>query len=333
MGDKKMRAAVVRGNCDVAIMQVDEPEISAPSEIKIKVISGAICNTTDNKIYATDTPEKDWPNYKFPFIIGHECTGRITELGADVKNFKIGDRVVYWTTRGKAFADYLILDTVKSAVHAINDSVSNDVAAMMEMVIGSARMLFSAEGVPSINKDSNVVIFGLGPAGLIYHRTAKMMGAAKVIGVGRREFRLKKSLEMGADAAFSSDEAGYIEKVISFLGKKPNVIIDATGGDVVKDMIALGAKNTLIIRYGVPPFDWKTREHELTDAGLLLPGPRGVPSARIAAQKCVQWAESGKFGLEKIISHKLPFDQVGRGLDMCRLERDTTSKVIISINE
>ena len=38
--------------------------------MKIHVTTGAICNTTDNKIYATDTPEKDWPNDRFPFYSG-----------------------------------------------------------------------------------------------------------------------------------------------------------------------------------------------------------------------------------------------------------------------
>ena len=328
-----MKAAVVRGNCDVAVLEVEEPVISAPGEIKIKVISGAVCNTTDNKVYATDHPEKSWPYYTFPFIIGHECTGRIVELGSGVKDLKLGDRVVYWTTKGKAFADYLILDTEKSAVHAIGDSVSNDVAAMMEMVIGACRLLYSEKGVPSITKDSLVAIFGLGPAGLIYHRLAKMMGAAKICGIGRRQFRLNKSLEMGAGLAVSSSEAGYAAKVISYFCAKPTVIIDATNGDVVKDILALGTKGTEIVRYGVPPFDWKDREHELLEASFVLAGPRGVPSARIAAEHCVKWAESGNFGMEGIISHKMPLSEVGRALDMCRLERDSTEKVIISINE
>ncbi|MDR1419616.1 MAG: hypothetical protein LBI86_04525, partial [Treponema sp.] len=61
-----MKAAVVKGKCDVVILDVGEPVIQKPSEIKIHVTTGAICNTTDNKVYATDTPENDWPNDKFP---------------------------------------------------------------------------------------------------------------------------------------------------------------------------------------------------------------------------------------------------------------------------
>ena len=328
-----MKAAVVRGNCDVAILDVPEPSIEKPTEIKIRVIAGAICNTTDNKVYATDHPEDYWPNHSFPFIIGHEATGRIIAMGGEVRGLHIGDRVVFWTVNGKAFADYLIIDTAASAVAAIGDSVSNDAAAMMEMAIGSARLLFEAGGTPLIREGDAVVIYGLGPAGLIYHRLARMMGAGKIIGVGRRELRLRKSLEAGADHAVSSDQPRYIEEIIALLGKRPDAIVDATGGDIVADMISLCKPETIVVPYGVPPFNWADRLDAFVRAGLKPPAFMGLDSAHAAIRKCVEWAESGKFGLERVISHKLPLSDVGRGLDMCRVERDTTLKVIISINE
>ncbi|MDR1107203.1 MAG: alcohol dehydrogenase catalytic domain-containing protein [Treponema sp.] len=328
-----MKAAVVKGKCDVVILDIGEPVIQKPSEIKIRVTTGAICNTTDNKVYATDTPEKDWPNDKFPFVIGHECTGRIVETGGGVKNLKIGDRVVYWTVNGRAFADYLVIDTEQSAVAAINNEAPEDIAAIMEMVIGSARLLFAEDAVPMIKKGDAVLVIGLGPAGLIYHRLAKMMGAGKLAGAGRRAFRLETSRKLGADVAVDTGVAGWHGEVVSKLGKKPDVIIDATGGDVVADIIALGSKDTRIIAYGVAPFNWKDRAGELLAADIQMPRGLGLASAKIAAPKCVEWLESGKFGLEPVISHRLSLEETGRGLDMCRLERDTTLKVLIHIND
>jgi L-iditol 2-dehydrogenase len=328
-----MKAAVVKGKCDLVILDVGEPVIQKPTEIKIRVTTGAICNTTDNKVYATDTPEKDWPNDKFPFIIGHECTGRIVEKGSGVTGLDINDRVVYWTVNGRAFADYLVIDTEQSAVAAISDAASEDIAGFMEMVIGSARLLFQENGVPLIKNGDSVVVLGLGPAGLIYHRLAKMMGAAKLAGAGRRALRLETSKNLGADFAIDTGAAGWQKEVISKLGKKPDVIIDATGGDVVSDIIALGDKDARIIAYGVAPFNWKDRAGELRAAGIEPPRGFGLTSAKIAAPKCVEWLESGKFGLEPVISHRLPLKETGRGLDMCRLERDTTLKVLIHIND
>ncbi|MDR1420738.1 MAG: alcohol dehydrogenase catalytic domain-containing protein, partial [Treponema sp.] len=307
--------------------------IQKPSEIKIHVTTGAICNTTDNKVYATDTPENDWPNDKFPFIIGHECTGRIVETGGGVKDLGKGDRVVYWTVNGRAFADYLVIDTEQSAIAAISNEAPEEIAAIMEMVIGSARLLFAEDGAPLIKNGDAVLVIGLGPAGLIYHRLAKMMGAGKLAGAGRRALRLEMSKKLGTDFTVDTGVTGWHGKVISGLGKKPDVIIDATGGDVVADIVALGGKDTRIIAYGVAPFNWKDRAGQLLASGIRMPRGFGLASARIAAPKCVKWLESGKFGLEPVISHRLSLEEVGRGLDMCRLERDTTLKVLIHIND
>lgn len=328
-----MKAAVVEGKCNVKIKEVPEPVIEKDTQIKIHVSRGAICNTTDNKVYATDTPEKYWPNVPFPFIIGHECTGRVVEKGVAVKDLQINDRIVYWTVNGNAFADYVILDTAESAVGKISEEFPEDIAAMFEMVIGAGRLLFHEDGVPLIKKGDKAAIFGLGPAGLIYHRLARMLGAGKVCGIGRRKMRLGKSLEMGADCAVSSQEENFLEAVCAGLGGKPDVIIDATGGDVVKEMTELAHAKTRIIAYGVPPFDWAEKKTELEKAGISPPEFQGVESAKISLKRCIEWAEREDTGLLPVISHRIPLEKIGEGLDMCRLERDTTLKVIVTVNE
>lgn len=328
-----MKAAVVESKCNVKIKEVPEPVIEKDTQIKIHVTRGAICNTTDNKVYATDTPEKYWPNVPFPFIIGHECTGRIVEKGRAVDDLQIGDRIVYWTVDGNAFADYVILDTVESAVGKISEEFPEDIAAMFEMVIGAGRLLFHPDGEPLIKEGDKVAVFGLGPAGLIYHRLARMLGAEKVCGIGRRKMRLEKSLEMGADCAVSLQEEGYLETVCSGLGGKPDVIIDATGGDVVKEITELAHRGTRIIAYGVPPFDWSERIAELEKAGICPPEFQGLESAGISLKRCIEWAETEDTGLLPIISHRIPLKEIGEGLDMCRLKRDTTLKVIVTVNE
>ncbi|MFF2090073.1 zinc-binding dehydrogenase [Paenibacillus sp. NPDC058174] len=328
-----MIAAIVKGNCLVEIAEIAEPSIAKPTEIKIRVISGAICNTTDNKIYATDHPEKNWPFKSFPFVLGHECSGVIVEAGEEVNELKVGDRVVYWTVEGGAFAEYLILDTADSTVSKINDAVEDDTAAMMEMVIGSARLLFSANGEQYINQDSTVLVIGLGPAGLIYTRLALLMNARRVVCAGRGELRINTAKSLGADAVIDVNAEGYLDHLHESLEGGADIIIDATGGDVVSLMTAMGKKGARVIPYGITPFDWNDRLSELTKAGLLSPDFSGHETARHAIRWCVEKAEAGLLGLSSIISHRLPLDQVGRGLDLCRLEKDKTLKVIIQISE
>ena len=328
-----MKAAVVTGNRQVSIQEVPAPQITKDTQIKIKVVKGAICNTTDNKVYATDTPEKDWPYQKFPFIIGHECTGYVIEKGAAVEDLEIGDKVVYWTVDGTAFADELILDTALPycVVGKIRADVDDNLCAFMEMVIGSTRLLFDTDGSPLIHKGDRVALLGLGPAGLIFTKTAQLMGAERVVCYGRRQIRLDAAKALGAFAVVDSTQPNAIEKMLEALGGPADVIIDATGGDVVRQIIQLSREGSVCMTYGIPPFNWKDRLHELTDVGIRhYTDDRG--SAMASLKHCIRWAEEGALNLQPIISHVIPLEQVGKGLDMCRDERDTTLKVVVDIN-
>ena len=326
-----MKAVVITGPHRAEVQLVAEPQLKKNTQIKIRVVSGAICNQTDNKVFATNAPEEHWPYEKFPFIIGHECSGYIVEKGADVKDFEVGDRIVYWTVSGKAFSDYLVIDTVESTVGKINESVSDDIAAIMEMVIGGTRYLFSPKGDQFIKERDRVVVFGLGPAGLIYIRVARLLGASVIVGIDMVDFRLNKAKELGADGVFMASQADHVEKAIEILGGKPNVIIDATGADVVASIVKFGEVGTRVIPFGVPPFNWNERKKDLEDHGMIM-NQMGVESARYATKYCTKWANDGVLGLEPIITHKLPIEQTGHGLDLCRENKDKTLKVIIEIN-
>lgn len=326
-----MKAALVTGNRQVSIVEMPSPQIQKDTQIKIRVVKGAVCNTTDNKVYATDTPEKDWPYLPFPFIIGHECTGYVLEKGAAVTGMEIGDKVVYWTVDGLAFADDLVIDTAQAVVGKICAGVDDNLCAIMEMVIGSTRLLFGEEGQPLIKPGDRVAVLGLGPAGLIYVKTAQLMGAGSVVAYGRRNIRLNAARRLGATAVVDASKPNAIDETLGALGGPADVIIDATGGDVVKEIIALSRPGALCMTYGIPPFNWQDRLKELTDAGLLHFKDNRV-SAQCALEHCIRWAESGKLDLTPIISHVLPLSEVGRALDMCREERDHTLKVVIDIN-
>jgi len=83
-----MRANVWHGKKDVRIDNVPDPEILNPRDAIVKITSTAICGS-DLHLYNGFVPTMEKGD-----IIGHEFMGEIVELGAEVKNLKIGDRVV-----------------------------------------------------------------------------------------------------------------------------------------------------------------------------------------------------------------------------------------------
>ena len=83
-----MKALCWYGKNDVQISQVPDPKILNPRDAIIKITSTAICGS-DLHLYDGFIPTMERGD-----ILGHEFMGEVVELGAAVKNLKIGDRVV-----------------------------------------------------------------------------------------------------------------------------------------------------------------------------------------------------------------------------------------------
>ncbi|ARK31475.1 zinc-dependent alcohol dehydrogenase [Halalkalibacter krulwichiae] len=73
--------------------ETDEPRLPNQDWIKIKVKYGGICGSDMNLLFLHDSPSTS-PYVSFPFTIGHEAVGTISELGTKVEKLSTGQRVV-----------------------------------------------------------------------------------------------------------------------------------------------------------------------------------------------------------------------------------------------
>jgi threonine dehydrogenase-like Zn-dependent dehydrogenase len=83
-----MKALCWHGKYDVRVDTVPDPKIEDPRDVVIKVTSTAICGS-DLHLY-----DGYMKTMKAGDVLGHEPMGEVVEVGADVKNLKVGDRVV-----------------------------------------------------------------------------------------------------------------------------------------------------------------------------------------------------------------------------------------------
>lgn len=83
-----MKAVCWYGKTDVRVEDVPDPKIINPRDAIVKITSTAICGS-DLHIYGGYIPMM-----KEGDILGHEFMGEVVEVGAGVKNLKVGDRVV-----------------------------------------------------------------------------------------------------------------------------------------------------------------------------------------------------------------------------------------------
>ena len=87
MKGKTMRAVVFRGPHKVEVTDRPVPQVEDDTDIIVKVIYSALCGS-ELHVFRGHQPSAE------NFIMGHEFTGTVEEMGSAVKNFKKGDQIV-----------------------------------------------------------------------------------------------------------------------------------------------------------------------------------------------------------------------------------------------
>ena len=83
-----MKAVTWQGKRKISVEEVPNPVIQEPNDIIIKVTSTCICGS-DLHLYEVMTPYMEKGD-----IMGHEPIGIVAEIGSEITNVKVGDRVV-----------------------------------------------------------------------------------------------------------------------------------------------------------------------------------------------------------------------------------------------
>src|SRR3989337_222084 len=90
-GGFKMKAAFIVAPRKIEIRDIEIPKIS-DDEILVKVAACGVC-TSDMSTYLDSFSEEVKQRRPFPRRIGHEPAGTVAEVGKNIKDFKVGDRI------------------------------------------------------------------------------------------------------------------------------------------------------------------------------------------------------------------------------------------------
>jgi threonine dehydrogenase-like Zn-dependent dehydrogenase len=87
-----MKAVIFKGIGDIRLEEVEDPRIEEPTDAVVRLTASAICGTDLHMIRGTIGGMRPGT------ILGHEGVGIVEELGAEVRNLNVGDRVVIAST-------------------------------------------------------------------------------------------------------------------------------------------------------------------------------------------------------------------------------------------
>jgi NADPH:quinone reductase-like Zn-dependent oxidoreductase len=276
---------------------VPEPQISGATVLI--AAAAASVNPIDWKV-RSGMRKKDVP-LSFPAILGRDVSGVVRAVGANVKHFKTGDRVL--ALSHATYAELVAVDD--SDVTHLPDGLDLAEAAAIPLISLTGDQLVRL--ATNAKKGQVVLITGaLGSVGRAAVHTAKKIGAQVIAGVRAKELSDARSL--GVSDALAIDDDNAIEKF-----RLVDAIADTVGGEVAAKLISkvkqngffgyasvlpesVAAQNPMvkITRVAARPDPAKVREFadDVRDGKFVLPIGRRMP-LRDAAEAHVLGEKGG----------------------------------------
>jgi L-iditol 2-dehydrogenase len=188
-----------------------------------------------------------------PFIPGHEFLGHIVEVGGNVKDFHIGERIIadqivpcgeckfcktgrYWMCQPHAIFGFQkgnnggMAEYVKIPKTAVISKVPEEMPLKDALLIEPYGCSKHAVDRAQIRNDDVVVISGAGTLGLGMITYARMQNPKKLIVLDMVDVRLEKAKEFGADIAMNPGKEDVVAKILELTdGYGCDIYIEATG--------------------------------------------------------------------------------------------------------
>jgi L-iditol 2-dehydrogenase len=243
-----MKALVLEEYNRLVYTDVPDPEMG-PDEVLIEVRACGICGSDVHGMDGSTGRRRP------PIVMGHEASGVIAAVGAEVSGWEVGDRVTFDSTvycgrchfcrqgrmnlcderrvlgvscdeyrRDGAFAELVAVP--ERVLYRIPDELSFEHAAMVEPL---SVAVHGVERIPVSLGDTAVVV-GAGVIGLLAVQALRAAGCGTIISVDLEADRLDLARRLGADVGLKADECDVIAEVRRHSGGRgADVAFEAVG--------------------------------------------------------------------------------------------------------
>jgi len=344
-----MLAAVYRGVNDVRLETVPVPEIGA-GELLVRVHTCGICGTDLKKIASG--------SHSAPRIFGHETSGVVAAVGAGVRKFEPGDRVVVFhhipcrqcyycrhktfaqcatykrvgctagfEPSGGGFAEYVrVMDwIVEQGTVKIASGVSFEQACFVEPVNTCMK------GIDALRLESGetVLAIGQGPIGIILSVLARRAGATVITSdLYAERLRITKSLgfEHLVDASQNDAVRAVRERTE---GRGADAVILAVGSNaLIRPAMEAARPGGRVLL-----FAQTQRGEVVVDPAAICVDEKallGSYSASVDLQEeSVRFVMNREMDLERLVSHRFPLQEGARALELAAHPQPASMKVVI----
>ncbi len=342
-----MKAMKLTGIRQMEMMEIPEPSVSGPLDVKIRMTVLGICGS-DIHYYTNGRIGSQIVEY--PFAVGHEGAGVVVETGSAVKKVKPGDRIAiepampcrkcdqclagrYHTCRNLKYlgcpgqaegclTEYIVMP--EESCFPLHEHLSADHGSISEpLSIG----VYSVKKAGSV-KNLSIGILGFGPIGMSVMLAAKVEGPASILITDKINERLSLAKEEGANAflnPLNTDIIDFIKKNIPY---GLDVVFECCGQqealDQAVEILKPGGK---IIVVGIPEFEhWSLSADNARRKEVMLQYIRRQVDC---VETSLDLMESGRIIIDRMITHRYPFSRTKEAFDLVAGYRDGVMKAMI----
>lgn len=326
------------------IDRVRVPELGA-HDVLIDIKASGICHSDLN--YRDGVA----PVGKMPIILGHEMAGVVAEVGNRVEEVEEGDRVCVhyviscgncvFCSSGKenlcekyqmmgkdvdgGFAEYIKVPARN--VLRLPGAIPFEQGAILGCAVSTA---FHALRRGRVNVGDTVVICGVGGLGIhAVQLAAKIFGAGEVIAVDVSDEKLKLAKKLGADEVINAAEEDPAERVreitdgrladvaLDFVGLRKTIekAIDSVGKGGRAVIVGIGLEDVRVSPYGT-----------IIAKEMELIGVNDHLKSELA--QLIKLAGSGKIDLSSSVTHRVPLEDVNRGMEILKMKIGNPIRVV-----
>ena len=342
-----MKAMKLTGIRQMEIMEIPEPSVTGPKDVKIRMSVLGICGS-DIHYYTNGRIGSQIVEY--PFAVGHEGAGVVVETGPAVKRLKPGDKIAiepaipcwecdqclsgrYHTCRNLKYlgcpgqlegclTEYIVMPEESCfPLHANLTADHGSISEPLSIGVYSARKAGNLTGL-------SIGILGFGPIGMSVMLAAKVEEPSSILITDKINERLSIAEEEGASAVLNPSDADVVDFAKRNIPLGLDVVFECCGQqealDQAVEILKPGGK---IIIVGIPEFErWTLTADNTRRKEISLQYIRRQVDC---VQASLDLMQSGRINIDRMITHRYPFSHSKEAFDLVAGYQDGVMKAMI----
>ncbi|WP_445955383.1 zinc-dependent alcohol dehydrogenase family protein [Yeosuana sp.] len=328
-----MKGLVYNGPGKIEYKDIPKPGIEKPTDALVKIVKTTICGTDLGILHGKT------PSVKPGTTLGHEGVGVIEEVGAGVRNFKKGDRVIiscitadgtceyckkqmYGHCKDGGWilgnlingtqAEYVRIPHADNSLYMAPEGLDDEALVMLSDILPTGHEIGVINGC--VKPGDTIAIVGAGPIGMSALLTAQFYSPAKIYMIDLDENRLALAKKWGATHTINSGKNDAVKKIMSETADGVDVAIEAVGApatfDICQQIVRPGGHVANIGVHG-KSVDLKIQDLWIRNITITM----GLVNTNTTPM-LLKTVTSGKIQPEKLITHHFKLDEILRAYEV-----------------